>query len=106
MPSMAVRCCCSRVRGAGVDGTEVSVAASVSFSGIRPELIDGLVMVPLWLRATIAQSLSASQISVSALDAGRFLRYSNLKALTNPVKFRELNRLIYATHCKGEVEVG
>ena len=49
MPSMAVRCCCSRVRGAGVDGTEVSVAASVSFSGIRPELIDGLVMAPLWL---------------------------------------------------------
>ena len=49
MPSMAVRCCCSSVRGAGVDGTEVSVAASVSFSGIRPELIDGLVMAPLWL---------------------------------------------------------
>ena len=49
MPSMAVRCCCSRVRGAGVDGTEVSVAASVSFSGIRPELIDGFVMALLWL---------------------------------------------------------
>ena len=49
MPSAAVVCCCSRVGGAGVDGTEVSAATSVSFSGIRPELIDGLVMAPLWL---------------------------------------------------------
>ena len=66
MPSMVVRCCCSRVRGAEVDGTEVSVAASVSFLDIRPELIDGLVMAPLWLRATIAWGLSPSETQTCA----------------------------------------
>ena len=90
MPSMVVRCCCSRVRGAGVDGTEVSVATSVSFSDTRPELIDGLVTALLWLPSNNSPRPEC-QISVSALDAGRFLKYSNLKALTNPVKFRQLN---------------
>ena len=38
MPSAAVVCCCSRVRGEGVAGTEVSGTTSVSFkvSGDKP----------------------------------------------------------------------
>ena len=74
-------------------GTEVSGAVS---AGIRGAPVDGLE----WLgddgsRATIAQSLSASQVCVSSLRAERFSRFSNLLALTNPVKFRELNRLMF-----------
>ena len=90
-PSTAVICCCSRVRGAGVLRLNGS---SVTSTGIRGMWFDGFCDDGSW--ATIMQSLSVSQISVSALDAERFLRYSNLKALTNPLKFRSLNQLIHA----------